>query len=279
MIIFSIIFLLILSIQFIHSEKLIEITRISNTRCANLYYEDNLQLSFELINQNSGFSKDTDFLLPLAGNTNLRALCLVRPSVSIISCNMNPHIHPVINEEVSFNTSITKIDDITIKYNFIDSDYKTIYKGTCAFEHTHIFKETFHDEETKCDENGYNVLNIFGTYEKIEGKNFNSFLLEEENSIKFTVINNNGKYDSSICQLKTTEGKMKCQIYGEGKYTFFRTTISNDNNNDIILLDQSFQLELKDCSPPTPPAPPETISSNYIKFSLLILLSLILFNI
>ena len=189
---------------------------------------------------------------------------------------MNPHIHPVINEEVSFNTSITKIDDITIKYNFIDSDYKTIYKGTCAFEHTHIFKETFHDEETICNENGYNVLNIFGTYEKIEGKNFNSFLLEEENSIKFIVINNNGKYDTSICQLKTTEGKMKCQIYGEGKYTFFRTTISNDNSNDIILLDQSFQIELKDCSPPTPP---ETISSNYIKFSLLILLSLILFNI
>ena len=61
---------------------------------------------------------------------------------------------------------------------------------------------------------------------------------------------------------------MTCMIKGKGKALFYKTTADGRSETPLVLMEQSFEMQLKDCS--------SNSKSKFIKFSLLGLLFIIL---
>ena len=122
-----------------------------------------------------------------------------------------------------------------------------------------------HTEVIKCQDK-YNLVDIFGNYESLTNNDLIS-ILSEGTQITFP-IEIGGDVGNSICFLYESEGKMSCMIEGKGKAVFHQTTGEGSSETPVVLMVQSFEMQLKDCS--------SNSESKFIKFSLLGLLLLIL---
>ena len=109
-------------------------------------------------------------------------------------------------------------------------------------------------------------MDIFGTYESLTNNDLIS-ILSEGTQITFP-IDIGGNVGNSICYLYESEGKMSCMIEGKGKAVFHQTTGEGSSETPVVLMVQSFEMQLRDC--------PSNSESKFIKLSLLGLLLLIL---
>lgn len=254
---FSILLLFFL-FQFGISEKTIQIKSVLSKECK--VNDQQFRVIFEATY--TDITESDQINLPLKEPNNVHLLCTPSPSQYPLYCSLNIIIHPIFNEKVTLDTSVTTVSGIKIIWSLQDP---TIYQDNCSPNYTHKFKVENHTEVIKCqDEN--NVIDIFGTYESLTNNDLISILSEGTQISFFIDIGND--YVNSICFLYENEGKMTCMIKGKGKALFYKTTADGRSETPVVLMEQSFEMQLKDCS--------SNSKSKFIKFSLLGLLFIIL---
>lgn len=237
-------------IQLAYSEKVIEIQSFqSKGSCIqeNKIFDVMFQSTYTDISGNDYF------YLPLKSPSGAKMTCTLNPQSGLLPCNLNIFTYPIINETVAFDTSVTQVDDIKIVWNL---ENPTTDQVTCSLAYTHKFTVESHSEVKECTGN-YNAFDILGTYESLSNHNQLS-LLAEDIQVSF-FIEKDGKSESAICFLYENEKRMQCLVEGKGKAKFFKTTASGESETPLILMDQSFEIELKDCSSKS--------SSKFNKFS------------
>jgi hypothetical protein len=244
-------------------EKIMEITKISSPECNKYDYTEDYSVSFYLlINiQNIDYKTVNDFELPLKINNYIfKAICSLLYIDNMI-CKLNITAFPIINEEIYLDTSIRMInDDIKLIWN---NPSLLVYKGTCIRDYNYKFTVNKFDKETTCESKYINSINIYGTYKKNEN---NNNILEEYN-IKMNIYIDE-ELKNIKCTLYDNKGKMKCFIEGdqEKKAKFINAMINLNYGNELLLIEQEFEIEVKNCL---------SSSSNYIKLGFLSLLSLL----
>ena len=256
---FSSMLLLLFLFHFSISEKTIKITGINSATCD---INTSQQFSVYFYATYTDISGNDQIYHPLKNPTGFQFSCTLNPSAGLLPCNLNAILNPIYNEKVTVDTSVTKVSGITIQWSLTDT---TIFEGKCSKDFTHKFTVTNHTEVIKCQDK-YNLVDIFGTYESLTNNDLIS-ILSEGTQITFT-IDIGGNMGNSICFLYESEGKMSCMIEGKGKAVFHQTTGKGSSETPVVLMVQSFEMQLKDCS--------SNSESKFIKFSLLGLLLLIL---
>ena len=256
---FSSMLLLFFLFNFCISEKTIKITGINSATCD---INTSQQFSVYFYATYTDISGNDQIYLPLKNPTGFQFSCTLNPSAGLLPCNLNAILNPIYNEKVTVDTSVTKVSGITIQWSLTDT---TIFEGKCSKDFTHKFTVTNHTEVIKCQDK-YNLVDIFGTYESLTNNDLIS-ILSEGTQITFT-IDIGGNMGNSICFLYESEGKMSCMIEGKGKAVFHQTTGQGSSETPVVLMVQSFEMQLRDCS--------SNSESKFIKFSLLGLLLLIL---
>lgn len=256
---FSSMLLLLFLFHFSISEKTIKITGINSATCE---IDTSQQFSVDFYATYTDISGNDQIYLPLKNPTGFQFSCTLNPSTRLLPCNLNAILNPIYNEKVIVDTSITKVSGITIQWSLTDT---TIFEGKCSKDFTHKFTVKNHTEVIECQDK-YNLVDIFGNYESLTNNDLIS-ILSEGTQITFP-IDIGRDVGNSICYLYESEGKMSCMIKGKGKAVFHQTTGKGSSETPVVLMVQSFEMQLKDCS--------SNSESKFIKFSLLGLLLLIL---
>ena len=183
---------------------------------------------------------------PLINPKNQYLSCRTDYLDTEIKCEINVRRYPIINDKYTFDTSFTRIEDdkINILWNL---DNPTVFEGTCTLKYSQKFTVTKYGEDIKCN-NGYNYFIFYGTYENYNLKS-NKFLsfLSETTKVQFLIYLNN-ELENINCYIYDTEGRMECWLNGQGNIAFFTTTGSIIADNSLILINLSYQTELKNCS-------------------------------
>ena len=256
---FSSMLLLLFLFQFSISEKTIKITGINSATCD---INTSQQFSVYFLATYTDISGNDQIYLPLKTPTGFQFSCTLNPTSSLLPCSLNAILNPIYNEKVTVDTSITKVSGITIQWSLTNP---TIFEGKCSKDFTHKFTVENHTEVIKCQDK-YNLVDIFGNYESLTNNDLIS-ILSEGTQITFP-IDIGGDVGNSICYLYESEGKMSCMIEGKGKAVFHQTTGEGSSETPVVLMVQSFEMQLRDCS--------SNSESKFIKLSLLGLLLLIL---
>lgn len=256
---FSSMLLLLFLFHFSISEKTIKITGINSATCD---IGTSQQFSVYFLATYTDISENDQIYLPLKTPTGFQLSCTLNPTSSLLPCSLNAILNPIYNEKVTVDTSITKVSGITIQWSLTDT---TIFEGKCSKDFTHKFTVENHTEVIKCQDK-YNLVDIFGNYESLTNNDLIS-ILSEGTQITFP-IDIGGDVGNSICYLYESEGKMSCMIEGKGKAIFHQTTGEGSSETPVVLMVQSFEMQLRDC--------PLNSESKFIKLSLLGLLLLIL---
>ena len=256
---FSSMLLLFFLFNFCISEKTIKITGIHSANCD---INTSQQFSVYFLATYTDISENDQIYLPLKTPTGFQLSCTLNPTSSLLPCSLNAILNPIYNEKVTVDISVTKVSGITIQWSLTDT---TIFEGKCSKDFTHKFTVENHTEVIKCQDK-YNLVDIFGNYESLTNNDLIS-ILSEGTQITFP-IDIGGNVGSSICYLYESEGKMSCMIEGKGKAVFHQTTGEGSSETPVVLMVQSFEMQLRDCS--------SNSESKFIKLSLLGLLLLIL---
>ena len=221
--------------------KVIEITEINSVKCGYYSFMQK-NFTFKLMANFINVSNVGDFYLPLKNPSNVKAKCSPQISENYILCEINVVIYPLINEKVIIDTSFDKINDTDILWIIANPE---IYEGICAPNYIYQFTEIEHDENTIC-QYGYNTFNIIGVYNNISSNN--RFIQEQIEGFNVGfVINVDQREEIVSCNLNDIKGKMLCSVKGKGKATFLRTIALSHKDQTLILLNQSFQIELQEC--------------------------------
>ena len=256
---FSSMLLLLFLFHFCISEKTIKITGINSATCD---IGTSQLFSVYFLATYTDISGNDQIYLPLKTPPGFQLSCTLNPTSSLLPCSLNAILNPIYNEKVTVDTSVTKVSGITIQWSLTNP---TIFEGKCSKDFTHKFTVENHTEVIKCQDI-YNLMDIFGTYESLTNNDLIS-ILSEGTQITFP-IDIGGNMGNSICYLYESEGKMSCMVEGKGKAIFHQTTGEGSSETPVVLMVQSFEMQLKDCS--------SNSESKFIKFSLLGLLLLIL---
>ena len=238
------IIIFILFLYYIHSQKIIQINAFDSVYCNKDQSKTNPQFSFRLNVTFINISSMKYFELPLKGPNNLKAVCTPHPSFSDITCNMNVEMHPIIDEKVFFETSFVEINGVKIIWNLKSSE---IFEGTCTYNYNYVFTVGSYEENPTCVDE-YNVFIMNG----IEGiKKIMNNAVSSATQISF-LIEIDDQSGSTICYWYSSENYMQCKVKTEkakAKGKFYRTIFTIPYSSTSVLINQSFEINFKDCRP------------------------------
>ena len=234
--------------------------------------DDTKRYAFSFPALSTGFTKETQFILPLTRPSYAFAECIISASkigeTDTITCLISPKIFPIFNGTYNLPNNLNEIiSTITINiYNWsfhIGDDPIIGFPDNCI---PHVFyKFTKKKDEpfsVTLDEKGTKIIEGKGIFE-ISSENQNYPKLNTSYQFNPALfIDDKLGYADCLVTTNNNDDKIICSIMGEQKALFFPTLAQENSNNKFCLIDIYEEVDIY-----VPGAYIIEIVDNYIPFN------------